>query len=63
MCYTDFVEKCLESVPTPTEVRQRLCGNLNEQGMLKCLLKLAEDTHRVREVRQKGNAAEGNQNA
>jgi hypothetical protein len=53
MRYTAFVEKCLKSVPPPAEVRQRLCENLNELGMLKRLLKLAEETHRVREVRKR----------
>jgi len=43
----------IESLPTPKEIRNRLCENLREARLLRQLLKLAEQHEKVREAQRK----------
>ncbi len=50
----DSVDRYVESLPPPQQIRERLSLNLREQRLLKQLLKLAEQRQKVEEVRRNG---------
>lgn len=50
----DSIDRYVQSLPEPQQIRERLSENLREQRLLKQLLKLAEQREKVAEARRDG---------